>query len=252
MNSMTIGFGNNSASLLAAILVICSVFALLPATGGTAAEAYEILTEAGPGNTALSFYWVPALFQQMPGGRLSLILFFLALVVAAVSSLIAMIELATRIFVDAGMSRHRAVLFVTTVGFVLGAPSAVSLEFFTNQDTVWGIGLMVSGFFFAMAVRKYGVARFREELIEPADNDLPVGRWFDILVKYVLPVEFLVMVTWWLYQATISEPDWWNPFAVFSLGTCVFQWGVAMLVFRFLNGPIADRTLGDGLEEEAA
>jgi len=194
---------------------------------------------------------VPALFQQMPGGRASLILFFLALVVAAISSLIAMIELATRIFVDAGMSRKRSVMFVSSAGFLLGVPSAVSLEFFSNQDTVWGIGLMVSGFLFAMAVRKYGVTRFREELIEPAANDIPVGRWFDILVKYVLPVEFAVMVSWWLYQATISEPQWWNPFAVFSLGTCLFQWGAALLLFWLLNDRIAARTLDDDSLEEA-
>lgn len=248
MNSMTIGFGNNSASLLAGIMVICSVFALVPADPATGAnpQAMEILTTGGPGNTALSFYWVPELFQHMPGGRISLVLFFLSLVVAAISSLIAMIELATRIFMDGGMSRHRALLFVATGGFLLGVPSAMSLEFFANQDTVWGIGLMVSGFLFAVAVRRFDVARFRRELIEPAANDIPIGRWFDVLVKYVIPLEFVVLVSWWLYQATISEPDWWNPFAVFSLGTCLFQWGLAFALFRAFNAPIARRMLRDG------
>lgn len=246
MNSMTIGFGNNSASLLAGIMVICSVFALVPADPVTGAnpQAMEILTTAGPGNTALSFYWVPALFEHMPAGRLWLVLFFLALVVAAISSLIAMIELSTRIFIDAGLQRHRAVLYVVGGGFLLGVPSAVSLEFFSNQDTVWGIGLMVSGFLFALAVRRFGVTRFRRELIEPAANDLPVGRWFDVLFKYVIPIEFLVMIVWWLYQATLNDPRWWNPFAVFTLGTCLFQWGVALVVFRLANNKIAARTLG--------
>jgi NSS family neurotransmitter:Na+ symporter len=252
MNSLTIGFGNNSASLLAGIMVICSVFALVPATGGTAADAEAILTEAGPGNTALSFYWVPSLFQQMPGGRVSLVLFFVSLVVAAISSLIAMIEMSTRIFMDAGMSRHRAVLFVTATGFLLGLPSAISLDFFANQDTVWGIGLMVSGFFFTLAVRRYGVTRFRKELIETAANDIPVGRWFDVLVKYVLPVEFVIMVVWWLYQAALNDPMWWNPFAVFNLGTCLFQWGVAMFLFWLLNDKIAERTLDTESATEAA
>jgi len=244
LNSMTIGFGNNSASLLAGIMVICSVFALAPADPG-APPAGELLQLGGPGNTALSFLWIPALFQQMPFGRLSLILFFVALVVAAISSLIAMIELGTRIFMDAGMSRHNAVKFVVAGGFLLGLPSALSIQFLMNQDNVWGIGLMVSGFLFAVAVNKFGVRRFREELIEPARNDIPVGRWFDILFKWVIPAEFLVMITWWLYQATISDPQWWNPVAVFNLGTCLFQWGVAFILFRIFNGRMAAATLSE-------
>jgi NSS family neurotransmitter:Na+ symporter len=244
MNSMTIGFGNNSASLLAGIMVICSVFALAPADPG-APSAEELLQLGGPGNTALSFFWIPALFQQMPFGHVSLILFFLALVVAAISSMIAMIELGVRIFIDAGMSRPRAVKYVVVGGFLLGLPSALSMDFLVNQDSVWGIGLMVSGFLFAFAVNKFGVRRFREELIEPARNDIPVGRWFDIILKWIIPAEFLVMIVWWLYQAAVSEPDWWDPFVVFSLGTCVFQWVVAFVLFRVFNDRIAEATLRD-------
>lgn len=244
MNSMTIGFGNNSASLLAGIMVICSVFALVPAgPSGENPQAMAILTEAGPGNTALSFYWVPELFQQMPGGRISMLLFFLALVVAAISSLIAMIELSTRIFMDAGMDRHRALIFVALGGFVMGVPSALSLDVFANQDNVWGIGLMVSGFLFALAVRKYGAARFREELIEPARNDLPVGRWFDFAFNVLIPVQFFVLIGWWLYQAASVETGWWNPISTFSLGACVAQWALVFALFRIFNGPISRRTL---------
>jgi len=244
MNSMTIGFGNNSASLLAGIMVICSVFALAPGEAGAPA-AEELLQLGGPGNTALSFMWIPALFQQMPFGQLSLILFFVALVVAAISSLIAMIELGTRIFMDAGLSRPNAVKFVVAGGFLLGLPSALSIQFLMNQDNVWGIGLMVSGFLFAVAVNKFGVRKFREELIEPADNDIKIGRWFDILLKWVIPAEFVVMIVWWLYQAAISDPRWWHPVAVFNLGTCLFQWGVAFVLFRLFNNKLAEATQGE-------
>ena len=242
MNSMTIGFGNNSASLLAGIMVIAAVFALVPPE--QAGQIEEILTTAGPGNTALSFYWVPELFRQMPGGPVFLVLFFVALVAAAISSLIAMIEMSTRIFIDAGLPRSKALFFVCGGGFLLGIPSALSLDFFNNQDSVWGVGLMVSGFFFAVAVRKFGTARFRRELIETADNDLPVGRWFDFAVNWLIPIEFAVMIVWWMSQATQGGEDWWNPIAVFTLGTCLFQWGLAIGLFKLLNGRIADATLG--------
>ena len=239
-SSVTIGLGNNTASLLAALAIIPTVFAVLPAS-----QAQEVLTDAGPASTGLSFIWVPRLFGEIPGGQFFMVLFFAALVVAAFSSLIAMIELGVRIFMDAGMSRHRAVLFVASGGFVLGIPSAINLSFFSNQDAVWGIGLMVSGFFFALAVNRFGVGRFREELIETADNDIPVGRWFDFAVKVLIPLEFIVLVTWWLWQAATSGEAWWDPFGVFTLGTCLFQWGVVLLIFYLANDRIAARTLGD-------
>jgi len=137
-SAMTIGLGNNTASLLAALAIIPTVFAVLPAM-----QAREVLTDSGPASTGLSFIWVPRLFSEIPGGQFFMVLFFVALLVAAFSSLIAMIELGVRIFMDAGMSRHRALLFVASGGFILGIPSAFNLSFFSNQDAVWGIGLMV-------------------------------------------------------------------------------------------------------------
>ncbi|MFQ5743468.1 MAG: sodium-dependent transporter [Acidobacteriota bacterium] len=239
MNSVTIGLGNNAASLMAAMVVIPTVFALLPAE-----EATEVLGTGGPAGTGLSFIWIPQLFNRIPGGQLFMVFFFLALVVAALSSLISMIELGTRIFMDAGLSRHRALLFVAAGGFVLGVPSAVNLSFFNNQDAVWGIGLMVSGFLFALAVRRFGPSKFREELIDNADNDIPAGRWFDFAIKYLIPLEFALMIVWWLWQAATSGEAWWNPFGVFTLGTCLFQWGVVLLLFYLANHAIAERTLG--------
>jgi NSS family neurotransmitter:Na+ symporter len=240
MNSFTIGLGNNSASILAAMAVIPTVFAVLPAM-----QASEVLQDSGVASTGLTFIWLPRLFEQIPYGGFFLILFFVALLVAALSSLMAQIELGTRIFMDAGLSRHKAVGFVITGSFLLGIPSAISLGFFGNQDNVWGIGLMVSGFLFAVAVRKFGAARFREELIEPANNDLPIGRWFDFIIKYVIPVEFAIMIGWWLWQASISQDAWWDPFAVFTLGTCLFQWTIVLVIFWIFNDRIATATLGE-------
>jgi hypothetical protein len=33
---------------------------------------------------------------------------------------------------------------------------------------------------------------------------------------------------------------------VFTLGTCLFQWGVVLLIFWLANDRIAARTMGDG------
>jgi NSS family neurotransmitter:Na+ symporter len=239
-SAMTIGLGNNSASMLAALAIIPTVFAILPAE-----QAQAVLTDSGPASTGLSFIWVPRLFSSIPGGQFFMSLFFLALVVAAFSSLIAMLELGVRIFMDFGMSRKKAVVSVAGGSILLGIPSAINLSFFSNQDSVWGIGLMLSGFFFAIAARKFGVARFREELIEPADNDIKPGRWFDFAVTVLIPVQFLVLFVWWLFQAATSGEAWWNPFGVFTLGTVVVQWVIVLVVFYLLNDRMAAASLSD-------
>ena len=234
LNTFIAGLGNNSASLLAGIALFPAVFALAPALGQ---NPVDVLSESGPVSTGMTFIWMPKLFEHMPLGGFFQGIFFLALTSAAISSLIAMIELATRIFMDAGLERKRAILFVAVSGFLLGLPSAINLTFFANQDWVWGLGLILSGMFFAFAAIKYGVDKFRTQLINTEGNDLVAGRWFNVIVSVIIPVEFALLIGWWSYQAiTVYDPQgWWRPFNTFSLGTCVFQWAVAIGIFLLLN-----------------
>ena len=81
--------------------------------------------------------------------------------------------------------KSRAVPLVGALGFLLGIPSALSMQVFDNQDFVWGVGLMLSGFFFAFAVVRYGASRFRRDFINTADSDLRVRRWRDWLAALV-------------------------------------------------------------------
>ncbi len=164
-------------------------------------------------------------------------MFFLALSFAAMSSLIAMIEMATRMFVDLGVRRTTAVSLVGVLGFVLGLPSAWKMGFLENQDWVWGLGLLVSGLFIAITVIRYGVDRFRSELINTPEERRPVGKWFVPVVTILIPLEFAALVVWWFYQAvTTLDPDgWWNPFHTYSVGTAVFQWGIVIVVLLLLN-----------------
>ena len=230
LNSFIAGFGNNAASLLAALAVIPTVFALTD----SAAVALESL---GAGNTGLTFIVIPQLFEKMAGGTFFESLFFLALSLAAFSSLLAMIELSTRIFMDMGMDRKKAITVIGIGGFLLGIPSAISLGFFNNQDWVWGVGLMVSGLFVALAGIKYGVEKFRDELVNVEGNDVRAGKWFSIIIKWLIPVEFAVMIGWWFWQsATEFDPDAiWNPFHTYNIGTVIAQWLFVIIIFLALN-----------------
>ena len=227
--SLATGLGNNVASLLAAMTILPTVFSLLP--------AQEALAVMDSGNTGLMFVYLPGLFGQMPMGRVFLPVFFLALSLAALSSLISMIELGTRLLMDAGWSRRRGVLFVGGVAFLLGIPSALSLDFFGNQDWVWGLGLLVSGFLFSMAVTLHGADRFREKYLLSEGERWRVGRWFAWSMRYLIPVQFAAMMVWWFSQAiTRFDPDgWWNPLRPTSVGTCLLQWGLVIGVLLVFN-----------------
>jgi SNF family Na+-dependent transporter len=314
LNSFMLGFGNNSVSLLAGIMVICTVFAVGPAMAtriaaspagfeqaivaypglegqlearlgafepdqlrrdygleltaeeipgffantavpletrleiarGTGVLEGQAVAEAvlGSGNNGLTFIWVPQIFDTLPFGRALTVIFFLALAFAAISSLIAMIELATRVLVDGGMQRRTAVATVGGLGFVLGIPSAVSMAFFDNQDWVWGVGLMLSGLFFAFAVIRFGARRFREMFINTPDSDIRVGRWWDVAI-YMVVVQAIVLMAWWLYQAVDpADPRaTFTLFSPFNVGTVLIQWGIALAAFLFLNRWMARKTV---------
>ncbi|HSC28639.1 MAG TPA: sodium-dependent transporter, partial [Vicinamibacterales bacterium] len=233
LNSATIGFGDNSASLLAGMAVLPAVFAILSLEDAHAALA--------AGNEGLMFIWVPQLFARMPGGALMMPLFFLALACAALSSLIAMIELATRVLMDAGMQRARAVWLVTGAVIVVGMPSALSITVFQNQDWVWGVGLMISGLFISLLVSAYGSRRFLQEHVNITPGGVRVGAAFELTLKYLIPAQFVLMFGWWMYQAaTVYDPEsWWNPLHTYSVGTCVAQWGVALLLLLAFNRRLA-------------
>ncbi len=227
LNAALLGFGNNSISLMAGILVLTTIFSIQPDA------AADIV---GAGNNGLTFIWVPQLFAKMPAGQYFMALFFLALLFAAFTSLVSLVELATRVLVDRRIARTRAVVIVGAGGVIFGLPSALSPAFFNNQDAVWGIGLMLSGLFFAFAVLKYGARRFRLNFMDSEDSDFRLGGWWRYLMAFVF-LEAVILLGWWLSQ-TLSGEGWLeslNPFSEWSLGTVLLQWGVVLAAFIWWN-----------------
>lgn len=112
-NAIWIVISDTLIALLAGIAIFTTVFAL----GFQPAK--------GPG---LVFNVLPAIFSQMPSGRLVGILFFLLLFIAALTSAISLMEVVTAFFVDEkGWSRKRAVWEWGSAIFLLGIPSALAV-----------------------------------------------------------------------------------------------------------------------------
>lgn len=239
------GIGNNIVSLLAAMTIFATVFGTLGSSMGNS-EILEVMKTSGPASTGLTFIWMPQLFNEMAGGPLFAILFFLGLTFAAFSSLISMIELASRVFVDMGFSRKKSTVFICLSGFLLGMPSALSLDILANQDFVWSVGLMVSGAFMSFAIIRFGPDRFRADIVNNGRQKYTLGRWWEIIIRYVVPVEVISLLAWWIYLSiTAYAPDsWYNPLSAFSVATIALQWGIVMALFYFYNGTLADKTTG--------
>lgn len=245
VSALQTGIGNNLISLMAAVIIFSTVFGIL-SPGMSNGEILEVMQTSGPASTGLTFMWMPQLYNAMPGGQIFAILFFLGLTFAAFSSLISMIELATKVFVDMGITRRKATIGVCTAGFFFGLPSALSLDIFANQDFVWGVGLMVSGGFMSFAVIGFGADKFRRTVVNTSDEGLQLGKWWTFVLKYVVPVQVITLLAWWIYlSASVYAPDtWYNPLSPFSVATVFVQWGIVMVLFIIYNKRIANKTLG--------
>ena len=188
----------------------------------------------------------------MPGGRFFQALFFLALVFAAWTSLVAMIEMASRLLMDLGVERGRAIGIVGTAGLLMGIPSAMKLEIFQNQDWVWGVALMVSGFFFAFAVLKYGVTKFREEFINQAGSDIHIGAWWDWAMRLVA-FEAVFLAVWFLWSARGDDfAETWTLFSPYNVGSVVIQFAIVVAVLLFLNRRMSAAVEAHSAAEAAA
>ncbi len=240
LNSFLIGFGNNSVSLIAGIMVLCTVFALNPG-------AREQIV--GAGNEGLTFIWMPQLFERMPGGSFFMVFFFLALSFAALTSLISMVELVSRNFMDLGMSRRRSVAIVGSAGLLLGTPSALSMGFLHNQDWVWGVGLMFSGLCFALGARRFGLEKLRTEVVNAEGCDLRIGSWWSFVVAVVVPIEAVALMLWWFWDARELDPTGWlDPFRSGSVGTVLVQWAVALAAIFLVQKWLRSKITADAAE----
>ena len=210
LNAALIGFGNNSVSLIAGITIFSTVFAL------SSVDAMQQVLQSGPANTGLTFIYLPILFSKISSisivNTLFASLFFLALFFAAVTSLISMVELSTRTLIDFGIKRKKAILFVIIFGFLLGLPSAIDLTFLANQDWVWGVGLILSGAFISFAIIRFGVDKFRTELVNGFGSDIKIGKWYNYFIGILIPLQAIILISWWLVSSISWDPEWWNPF----------------------------------------
>tara|TARA_B100001113_G_scaffold166063_1_gene135867 strand:- start:478 stop:927 length:450 start_codon:yes stop_codon:yes gene_type:complete len=140
-----------------------------------------------------------------------------------------MLELAVRNLIDFGVQRSVAVLWIVVSSFILGIPSAMSLEILGNQDFVWSVGLIISGILMSVAAVKYGINRMIDEVSLESMGDWSFPSWWPFVVKFVAPLVGFTLVTWWM----IESPSFFM--------TCVIQWGTVLAVFYLMNNYLSNK-----------
>ncbi|ANQ47645.1 sodium-dependent transporter [Flammeovirga sp. MY04] len=231
-NILVSGIGNNIASLIAGIAILPSVFAI-------AASDEQAITFLQSGNTALTFTIIPLLFAKIPYGEFLGMVFFVAFAMAAFSSLISMTELCIRTFTDLKFDRTKASIITALLCMIFGFPSAYSLDFFSNQDWVWGLGLLISGIFIVFAVHKNGISSFKKNFIDK-DSSVILPNWMYKTAMIVnIPIG-LFLIWWWMSQGYSNNPWFteegqWNMIDVYSNATIVTQWSIVLLLGVLFN-----------------
>lgn len=236
LNAFTVAFGDTAAAMLAGLVVIPALFALAP----SGVDPLEYLKQGANG---LTFVNLTNLFAHTTGGFLMAIFFFLALTSAALSSLIAMLELACRNLMDMGLSRARGTTYATIFFLIVGGFSAADNRIFENQDFTWGVGLLMVGLCYSIASYKYGVDKLWEEDINPC-SDIHV-KWMWSCIK-LFPILFAGVWGIWVYDAASWYPGEWFKFwpitkYVYTPGVMVVEWVLLFLVLFLLNNTMAKR-----------
>lgn len=108
-----------------------------------------------------------------------------------------------------------------------------------------GVGLMISGAIIAGAVIKGGATAFRSDL-NAMKNDWKLGKWWDYIISYFIPVAALILLIWWMFLAItqFAPGEWLNPFNPYSIATMWMQWLILLAVLLLFNKSIVKRMMG--------
>jgi len=180
---------NCGFSIVAGILI----FAIL---GNMAQEQGKPLTEVVTAGVGLAFVTIPAAINLLPAPYILGPLFFLALVVAGLSSHISIIEAVTSAFIDKlNWSRKKAASVVCGVGFVVSMAFATNgglllldlVDYFINNIALLS-SCLAELIIMAWLVKLADIRKHVNEI-----SEFTIGKWFEVCLRFISPI-FLVVI----------------------------------------------------------
>lgn len=175
-------------SLLAGLVIFPAVFAL------------GFKPDQGPG---LVFVILPAVFEQIPFGGVFLLIFFILLLFATITSSMSLLEMVVSVVVgEKRRSRVRTSWFVGIVIFVMGIPSALSfgvladvkifnksifdaMDFMTNN-----IGMPLGALFISIFVGYYYKTDISRKELNTSQG---IYKGWITLIRFVSPVAIIII-----------------------------------------------------------
>lgn len=191
---------NCGFSILSGVLI----FSVL---GYMAQEQAKPLTEVVSAGVGLAFVTIPAAINLLPAPYILGPLFFLALVVAGLSSHISIMEAVTSSFIDKlKWSRKKAASMVCGIGFIVSMSFATNgglllldlVDYFINNIALLSsclVELILVGWL-------YKISDIRHHA--NAVSDFSVGSWFDICIRFVTPIMIAIILGNKIYD-TITQ-----------------------------------------------
>ncbi|WIH22203.1 sodium-dependent transporter [Photobacterium damselae] len=191
---------NCGFSITAGVLI----FAVL---GYMAQEQAKPLTEVVSAGVGLAFVTIPAAINLLPAPYILGPLFFLALVVAGLSSHISIIEAVTSAVIDKlNWSRKKAATVVCGTGFIVSMAFATNgglllldlVDYFINNVALLSsclLELLIVGWLVKIAdIRQYA----------NSISDFTIGKWFELCIRFISPIMLAIILVTNLYK-TLAE-----------------------------------------------
>lgn len=184
-----------SVNVLQLTICLLSGFVIIPAV-----KVFGFDPMMGKG---IMFLALPKVFESLPVGAVFMILFYLALLFAGISSSISQLEIGLSIFTDKmgfKLTRKKAAVAAFCVAALLAIPCAFSDSFFAIFDTIVGSILYdITALGIAILIGwKFGAAKIRAAYNETCE--IQWGSWIDVMYKYV----FVVIMAFFAIQAIID------------------------------------------------
>ena len=170
---------------------------------------YVFSGEAGlkTGGAGLMFETLPKVFEQMPLGRIIGLVFFVLVLLAALTSSISIMEAIASIVMDKfKISRFKAVLSIFAVSVILGIPSALGygvlggvkplgMDFLTFFDYVSNSVIMpIVAMGTCILIGWFVGTKVIEDEITANGESFKRRKIFRVMVKYVAPVFLLAIL----------------------------------------------------------
>jgi len=194
-SALNVSILNIAISLLAGLVIFPAVFAL----GHSPAE--------GPG---LVFIVLPAIFGEIPFGHVFMIIFFILMLFATLTSSISMLEIVVSTGIREKYNRRKRAAWVFgALIFIIGIPSALSFGVLSNIDIFGGtifdfadlltsrIGMPLGALLISIFV---GFVLTKKETQDELDTHPVIYALWRFLVRFAAPVAIIVIFVAWIVE----------------------------------------------------